>query len=1047
MQIPSSTYRIQLHKDFTFHHLEEILNYLHQLGISTIYASPITTAIKGSQHGYDVTNPLIINPEIGTDAGLKKLADLLKARNMNWLQDIVPNHMAFDSSNPWLRDVLERGKDSEYYRFFDIDTDHSREWTGSKIMAPFLGKTLTECLQHKELTLQFLPDGQSADPAAAASSSSSTSDPIAASSPLLSVGASSANPTSGPIAPSSPLPSAANGFVISYYDNHYPVSVSSWQWICTVADGCPPELLASLRQLEPIAQQRADKWSAAREKWIRQTTAHEEWMSFLEQRILFFNEQPALLTELINNQHYILTHGHLAASRINYRRFFTVSSLICLRMEDPVVFAAYHQQIREWVQKGYLQGLRIDHIDGLAFPREYIQTLKRFFGEDCYTVAEKILAAGEQLPENWQLEGTSGYDFLSMVNQLLTDEVGYRELIAFYRARIDQCPAYEDIVFSKKLNFLKTQMGGEWNNLMDLLLCVSLPEADKMDKPALKEALAILMASFPVYRTYPEPTPPPDDLSANSALSVNSGLSSDSSHSANSNHPANSGRSPDISHSANSGFSPEVSHAANSALSADSSRSTNSGFSPDSSHSADSGFSADNSLSADSGSLSPDRRSFPPISDADRNFIDQAFSRAASRYPAEGSAELNFLKDIFRKPGVFQTRLMQFTGPLAAKGVEDTTFYVYNPLISRNEVGDNPSIDSLSPADFHQAMIHRQAHLPHSMNATATHDTKRGEDARIRLNWLTAIPEEWIARVEKWQQLNRAFIRKDPHANSSANPAAGRTPTANDEYLIYQALLGSFPEDLLVTDVYRERVHQYLTKALREAKTNTGYDSPNEAYEKKCHDFLTAILQQESGFLEDFIPFVYKIIRESTPYTLSQTLLKLTAPGIPDIYQGAESWDLSLVDPDNRLPVDYASRKKMLAKIKEGEQIKEGEHKGAGKLFTIYKTLAYRNQHPQVFTAGAYIPVTVPGPLLSYMRRHEENWALVILPLIRRGQPIPKTLSITLPAEAPSDWINLFTGQNEFGSPTAKDGNKTINLELKGILSEFPVALLVGKSS
>jgi len=945
MNIPSSTYRIQLHKNFTFVQLEEILDYLHQLGISTIYASPITAAFKGSQHGYDVTNPQIVNPEIGTEADLAKLTGLLAARNMTWLQDIVPNHMAYVSDNNWLWDVLQRGEKSEYYSFFDTNTKDAQELTGPRIMAPFLGKTLTECLQNKEINLQFQPDG-------------------------LSTG----------------------GFVLNYYDNLYPVAIPSWQWIVTVAEGCPPALLSSLQQLEAMISEPAAVWTAAKEQWIRQAADNPEWRSFLQQRVAFFNEQPALLAELVNNQHYILTHAHLAASRINYRRFFTVNSLICLRMEDPAVFSAYHTAISRWVKQGYIQGVRIDHIDGLAFPRRYLTELKQLLGQDCYVVAEKIQAANEPLPENWQLEGTSGYDFLAMVNQLLTDETGYRELISFYRDKIDRCPAYEEIVFSKKISFLQTQMGGEWDNLLGVLISQPLPGLDNLDKVALKQALGILMASFPVYRTYPEGI-------GNSGAVAN----------------------PDVK------ANPEPAAAPQSLQDAVSPK-----------------------LIDDPAAPQP----AAPISDADRNVIDQAFSNAAARYPAEGSRELNFLKDLFRTSGVFQARLMQFTGPLAAKGIEDTTFYVYNPLISRNEVGDNPSIESLSAAEFHQAMTHRQQHLPYSMNATATHDTKRGEDARIRLNWLTAIPEEWIARVEKWQQINRTLIApvpgafsRTPDTPSSVNPAAGRMPTANDEYLIYQALLGSFPEDLVVTDAYRERFHQYLTKALREAKTNTGYDKPNETYESKCHDFVTAILEQQSAFLEDFIPFAYKIVRESNPYTLSQTLLKLTAPGIPDIYQGAESWDLSLVDPDNRLPVDYAARKKMLTKIQQGQPIKDRDHQGAGKLFIIHQTLTYRNQYPQVFTAGAYIPVTVPEPLIAYLRRHEDDWALVILPLIRKGRPIPKTLSITLPAEAPSDWTNLFTGQKEFGSRAAKDGDNGITLEVKGILSEFPVALLVGQSS
>ncbi|HTI09717.1 MAG TPA: malto-oligosyltrehalose synthase [Puia sp.] len=912
MSLPSSTYRIQLHAGFTFQRLEDILNYLQELGISTVYASPVTTATKGSQHGYDVTDALVLSPEIGTEQEWERLAGLLKKKGMDWLQDIVPNHMAFDSSNSWLYDVLERGKNSAYYRFFDIDTDHSTELLGDKIMVPFLGKTLTECLQGSELKLIF----KCLAPSTGSDGSSCT-----------------------------------DGFFIKYYDKEFPISTSSYTWICTIADGCPPALLFSLHDLEQAALQPVDisvtAWAVAKAKWIEQVRTKADWVSFLRQRVSFFNEQQALIGELLNNQHYVLTHGSLAASRINYRRFFTVNSLICLRMEDPIVFTAYHEKIRQWMQKGYLQGLRIDHIDGLAFPRPYIERLRNLFGKECYIVAEKILTGEELLPEDWPLQGTTGYDFLSMINQLMTDENGYRELQTFYQERIKDNTPYEEIIFAKKHNYLKTQMGGEWNNLVDLLLSLPLLAAEKMNKERLKEALGILMASFPVYRVYPELT----------------------------------GKGP--------------------------------------------------------GS------SFP---EASRHLIDNTFVIARKK-TSSSSPELAFLESLFEESGdmeknrqkkIFQARLMQFTGPLAAKGIEDTTFYTYNPLIARNEVGDSPGIMTMTPAEFHQKMVQRRQSLPHSMNATATHDTKRGEDSRIRLNWLTAHPLEWIEKVKKWSVINRALLTPE-------------APSSNDEYLIYQSLLGCFPMDLIVTDPFRERLHQYLTKALREAKTNTNWEAPNEAYEKKCQSFLNEILRPESAFLEDFIPFVFEVIRRSVPFCLSQVLVKLTAPGMPDIYQGSECWDLSLVDPDNRAPVDYALRKNLLSKIKEEE--KKGasvvlnftaahQQQGAEKLFTIYKTLAYRNQYPQVFSAGDYIPVEAALPLLSYIRRYEADWVLVIFPLIRREIPIPETFSISLPPDAPSEWVNIFTGERLQSS-----GNAGYTLQCKGLLLKFPVAMLTNSTS
>ena len=899
MLIPSSTYRVQLHAGFTFRQLEAILGYLHELGISTIYASPITKAIKGSQHGYDAADPLSINPEIGTEQDLERVSLLLKEYGMSWVQDIVPNHMAYTSSNPWLYDALERGKQSEYYSYFDIGTDPSGELTGEKVMAPFLGSTLTECLQKGELTLDFTDQG----------------------------------------------------FVIRYFENSYPVAITLYRWIITVVEGCPPCLLAVVRDMEQAARGPAPVWKAAKQKELESISANATYRSFLRERVNFFNQQPALQAELVQEQHYILTHAHLAASRINYRRFFTVNSLICLRMEEEKVFHAYHEKIHSWYRNGYIQGLRIDHIDGLAAPRCYIHRLRQRFGKDCYIIAEKILEEGESLPENWELEGMTGYEFLSPAGQVLTDPDGSRLLLAYYKEHIGGAQSYENIVFERKHHYLLQNMGGELDNLVTLLYSLSLPGIAAQDKGRMKKALALLLSSFPVYRVYPEKA---------------------------------------------------------------------------------------------------------PFSEASRAILTKAFALAREK-GADYVPELCCLQGIFDDtdpvagkdslagPALrdlqlrFQCRLSQFTGPLAAKGIEDTSFYVYHPYIAHNEVGDTPAIAGISPGVFHQKMAGRQAAMPHSLNATSTHDTKRGEDNRVRLYWLSAIPEEWISHVNRWREINRHLL---------SGSGERMIPAPNDEYLIYQALLGGFPEDMVVTDIFCERFHGYLTKALREGNTNTNYDHPDSAYEKGCHDFVTALLQTDSGFLEDFIPFAWQVIRESFTYSLSQLLIKLTAPGIPDIYQGAELWETSFVDPDNRRPVDYSLRRSLLKEIIEEETkglqaalsfALANRRKGAAKLFTLYRTLAYRNAHPLVFSAGDYIPVAVPGPVLSFIRRHDDHWALIVVPLIRREVPLPETISLSLPSGAPVDWVNAFTGETY----RQADGR----LELKNYRDRFPVALFTGRTS
>jgi (1->4)-alpha-D-glucan 1-alpha-D-glucosylmutase len=858
MLTPISTYRLQLHEKFTLHDLDAVLEYLHVLGISTIYAAPITTAVKGSNHGYDVIDPLRLNPEIGTEAQLAGLAARLKAYGMTWLQDIVPNHMAYDTRNHWLYDVLERGPYSQYYHYFDIITDHPVELLGDKLMAPFLGATLTECLQKGELTLQF----------------------------------------------------TAAGFVIRYYNDDYPVSARLYRWICTVADGYQTGMSMALDALEQALPADPHTWTIAKTQWLQQMNTYAAWSDFVSARLQFFNQRIHLLESLLQNQHYVLTHHRLASSHINYRRFFTINNLICLRMEDADVFREYHSAIYRWYNNGWIHGLRIDHIDGLADPRQYLQSLKALMGEESYIVAEKILTGEEQMPASWPIAGSTGYDFLAMAGQLLTDADGSRELLDFYSREVIDLPPYPTIVYERKLNFLHRYMGGELDNLMDLLTSLPLLHAATQDKQRLKQALATWMASFPVYRAYPDAT----------------------------------------------GGSPE-----------------------------------------------------------DAGLFSMTLSRARTRRP-DLLAELNFLGDLCACTATqqldFLTRLMQFTGPLAAKGIEDTTFYVYNPYIAHCEVGDTPAIAGITPSDFHRSMQDRRQKQRYSLNATTTHDTKRGEDSRIRLSFLSALPQEWINAVIRWRQLNAPYVRE-----VKGRPA----PSPNDEYLIYQALLGGFPADGIVTDTFRERFARYLTKALREAKTETNYDDPDEAYERQCQVFATALLKPGSRFLEEFVPFARTVIRRSAVYSLSLLLIKLTAPGIPDIYQGAELWEESFVDPDNRRLVDFSLRKALLQQLRTAaaqgntalfDFLRNRRDEGVEKLFTLYRTLEYRNSRPELFSEGAYVPLPCEEPWLAFLRHHRDHWALIAVPLIRYGVPAPTSLYLPLPPEAPTRWVDRFTGES-----------------------------------
>jgi (1->4)-alpha-D-glucan 1-alpha-D-glucosylmutase len=875
---PTATYRIQFNDHFRFRDLDAILEYLHELGISTIYASPVTTAFKGSQHGYDVADPLQLNPEIGTEEEFGALAERLRSYGMNWLQDIVPNHMLYSTQNHWLYDVLERGKVSPYYSFFDLHPDPV-ELLGDRIMAPFLGAPLTECVKRGELAVQYGWDG----------------------------------------------------FVLRYYDTDWPVAIHMYAWVCTVTGDCPEKMGGMLEELMIASLSPVQEWKAAKLRWLKQVEADRQLAGYIQRRVAFFNERAPLLETLLGCQHYALTHHRLSSSVINYRRFFTVNSLICLRMESREVFDAYHQLIYDWWRRGWIQGLRIDHIDGLAAPAEYIRRLRALFGPDVYLIAEKILARDEALPEYWDLQGTTGYEFLASASQALTNAAGSRVLLEWYRRGVIELPDYPELVTERKYSFLRTYMGGELDNLLEMLDSMPALGATGQDTTRLREALATLLACWPVYRLYP-----------------------------------------------------------------------------------------------DGG----------PFTAADRVIIASAFDRARRDRP-ECRTELDWLEGLFQldEARPFLLRLMQFTGPLAAKGIEDTSFYIYNPYVAHCEVGDTPGVAGIVPAAFHQLMQARQSRWPHSLNCTTTHDTKRGEDARIRLNLLSAQPGEWIEAVRSWRELNRPLV---------AEAGERRAPSANEEYLIYQALLGGWPEDGVVTDEFRERFSDYLRKALREAKTETNHDEPDEWYEGACQEFASVLLASGSEFGRDFGVFAAEIIRESYAFGLAQLLLKLTAPGIPDIYQGAECWETSFVDPDNRRPVDYGHRMALLRDIQAKEAagvatawnfVLDHPERSAMKMWVIYRVLNFRRAHPEVFAGGAYIPLTVEGPMLAYARSYAGAWVVVLVPLISVEEVPVSGFRIGLPAGAPEKWTHLFTGDVHHFSAGM--------LEWPG-WDRFPVAMLTG---
>lgn len=724
---PIATYRVQFHKEFTFRDFREIIPYLVQVGVRTIYASPIFEAVPGSQHGYDGTDPNRINPEIGTEEELMEIAETLKQNNMSWLQDIVPNHLAYHENNKWLMDVLEKGRSSTYASYFDINWNHP-EFDG-KLMVPFPGGELEKILIEK-------------------------------------------------------FPA----------QHHYQL--------------CP---------------------------W--QDTDH----------------------------------------RINYRRFFLVNSLICTNIHDNNVFNDFHQLIGRLCAKKVFRGVRVDHVDGLYDPTKYLNDLRNLAGEECFIVVEKILEPQEDMPRHWPIQGNSGYDFLGIINNLFTNKEAEFALTAHYYDITGDSTTLHQQIREKKSAILHNHMRGELDNLVRLYK--ETFEDEKIDEEELKSEIATYMTNCPVYRYYD------DDY---------------------------------------------------------------------------------------------------PVMERDKN------------RDREGTK-------------TFYARCMQFTGPLMAKGVEDTLMYTYNRFIGHNEVGDSPEFFGYTVNTFHELMTFRLKDWPHSMNASSTHDTKRGEDVRARLNVLTDLYEEWIALANKWRQENDSL-------------KTNGWPDANDEYLIYQTLAGSYPLEEADILSYPERIAGYLRKALREAKVHSNWTSPNEDYERAAIQFAHALIATNSSFLHSFQPFLDKIADYGMINSFGQLILKFTCPGVPDIYQGTELWDLSLVDPDNRRPVDYSIRMKMIGEHKSMQDLWSTRRNGQVKLWLLRCLNIIRNRYIDVFANGEYIPLTVSGQfknrVIGFIRKNRYTSILVLIPLnfatvheYSGSHDVPvadwKDTKVLVPGQ-PADWENLL---------------------------------------
>lgn len=898
MYNPVSTYRIQFNKDFTLAHLDNLLPYFQKLGVKTIYASPIFASTPGSTHGYDNVDPTRIDPEIGTLVQLSALHKRMQQAGMGWVQDIVPNHMAYHPENVWLMDVLEKGPLSRFALFFE--TALSSSFFQGRIMSPFLPESLEDTLEHSKLSLAY----------------------------------------------------EQTRFVIKVSGNVLPLKPGSYTTVLQAATTPPNDavrqLLTELDQLQHLDD--PEEFTFAWDEFRLQLASLVKTTStgnYLTECLQAINADAGLLRRVVNEQHYRFCTEPESRRIMSYRRFFTINGLICLNMREASVFQHVHSLTKTLVDEGVFQGLRIDHVDGLFDPTQYLQQLRELTGPETYIVVEKILHDKENLPDSWPVQGTSGYDFLAMVNNLLTDGRNEAVFRDFYHQLIGSDTALTDRIRYRKAYFLAQYMGGELDNLYHYFIAQNLAESHDLETLGageLKLAISELLVECPVYRYYGNRFPLPDE----EATLLRKLL-----RSIRQNNP---------------------------------------------------------SLANAVGILEGALLLKPPVADADYN----------------------------RRALLFYQRLMQFTGPLMAKGVEDTLMYTYNCFMGHNEVGDSPERFGMSVDEFHQTMQDRQQQWPLAQNTTATHDTKRGEDVRARLNVLTTLADEWLTEVQHWQQLTDHVRGELDH---------------NDEYLIYQNLLGAYPMPGQPEDDFPNRFRLYLEKAMQEAKRHTTSWIIDEDYHADIKSFTDFVLDKEGPFWKRFNQFYSRIADLGIINSLAQVLLKFTCPGVPDVYQGGEGWDLSLVDPDNRRPVDYTLREQWLSDIPAGAispdsltTLWEQRFDGRIKFWLTHRLLQERQQKHALFAEGEYIPLPIEGPLavhvMAFARHYQQSWFVVIVPLHsallcrQQGKDILsldwQNTRVILPANAPISWTNPLTGATGSGP----------ELLIQTVFKQLPLALL-----
>jgi (1->4)-alpha-D-glucan 1-alpha-D-glucosylmutase len=867
---------MQFHRGFSFSDAAGLAEYLIDLGISHIYSSPYLQAAPGSTHGYDVIDYHSVNQELGGASGQLQLCNALAAAGLGQVLDIVPNHMAIvGRQNPWWWDVLENGQSSRYASYFDVDWDPPESKLRHTVLLPVLGDHYGRVLENGELQLQR---------------------------------------------------EAGARFVVRYHDHVFPISPRTLdELLAAAAERCRSEELAFIADAfgwlppstatDQALRRHRDK-EVLRSQLQHLCQERLEIAGAIDAQIAEVNANADQLDRLLERQNYRLAFWRIAGREVGYRRFFDINTLVGVRVEDEKVFSDTHALVLDWLSRGVLDGVRVDHPDGLRDPELYFDRLHKACPR-AWIVAEKILEADEQLPATWPVAGTTGYDFIYRVNNLFVDSSAEKPLTEAYREFTGELADFPTIARDKKQLVLRDILGSDLNRLTALFveICEGHRRHRDYTRHELHEALREVISFFPVYRSYV-------------------------------------------------------------------------------------------------------RAAAGAVRDADLRIIDQAIDAAKNNRPDLDSDLFDFFRDILllRVRGTLETELVmrfqQLTGPVMAKGVEDTAFYCFNRLISLNEVGGDPGHFGSSIEAFHAGCRAAQQRWPRAMLASSTHDTKRSEDVRARVNVLSEMPERWSKAVKRWARLNERH-----HRNG--------LPDRNAEYLLYQTLVGAWP-------IETERVVGFMEKAAREAKVHTSWTDPNPAYDDALHSFIERMLANPE-FLADMEDFIKPILEPGRINSLAQTLLKLTAPGIPDFYQGSELWELSLVDPDNRRPVDYSRRKRFLKELKTltPEQIWKRIDDGLPKLWVIHKTLRLRREKRLFAPEDDYREIVARGAKSDHVcafARGER--ALAVAPRLtvkRAGRWDDTVIDIPL-----GHWRNELTDEDIRGG----------EVKVSGLLQRFPVALL-----